>query len=124
VVVTAPDQIAETVRTYVDGLGKLRPQEIVALYAEDGVVEDPVGTEPHRGREALLEFYAGTVAVPMATELLTLKVVPGQAAFHFRMSVFIDPQKPLIIAPIEIMTFDDDGKITSMKAYWSPEDPN
>ncbi len=121
---TTPEQIAETVRRYVDGLGKLSPQEIVALYAEDGVVEDPVGTEPHRGREALLEFYAGTVAVPMATELLTLKVVPGQAAFHFRMRVFIDPQNPLIIAPIEIMTFGDGGKITSMKAYWSPDDTN
>lgn len=116
------EQITETVRTYVGGLGKLRPEEIVALYADDGVVEDPVGTEPHRGHEALLAFYANTVVVPIETELLTLKVVPGQAAFHFRMTVSIDPQKPLIIAPIEIMTFDDEGKITSMTAYWSPDD--
>jgi steroid delta-isomerase len=122
--VTAPEQIAETVRTYVDGLGKLRPEELVALYADNAFVEDPVGTEPHRGYDALLAFYAGTVAVRMETELLTLKVVPGQAAFHFRMKVFIDPQEPLIIAPIEIMTFDDHGKITSMKAYWSPDDTN
>lgn len=121
---TTPEQITETVRTYVDGLGKLRPEELVALYAEDGVVEDPVGTEPRRGHEELLAFYAGTAAVPIETELLTLKVVPGQAAFHFRMTVSIDPQKPLIIAPIEVMTFNDDGRITSMKAYWSPEDAN
>ncbi|MGO4442732.1 nuclear transport factor 2 family protein [Mycobacterium sp. 2YAF39] len=121
---TAPEQIAQTVRTYVDGLGRLRPEELVALYADTGFVEDPVGTEPHRGHDALLAFYAGTAAVRMETELITLKVVPGQAAFHFRMKVFIDPQDPLIIAPIEIMTFDDDGKITSMKAYWSPDDSN
>jgi len=24
-----------------------------------------------------------------------------------------------IVEPIDVMTFDDDGKITSMKAYWS-----
>ena len=26
------------------------------------------------------------------------------------------------LAPIDVMTFDDDGKITSMKAYWSDGD--
>ncbi len=25
------------------------------------------------------------------------------------------------IEPIEVMTFDGDGKITSMKAYWGPQ---
>jgi steroid delta-isomerase len=27
----------------------------------------------------------------------------------------------MLIEPIDVMVFGDDGKVTAMKAYWSPE---
>lgn len=31
-------------------------------------------------------------------------------------------EQTLTIAPIDVMTFDDDGKILSMRAFWNQED--
>ncbi len=43
-------------------------QGLVALYAEDGSVEDPVGSSPHLGRDAIEVFYrasAGSVVLKL-----------------------------------------------------------
>ena len=43
---------------------------------------------------------------------------PGcEAAFVFAITV----GGAMRIEPIEVMTFDGDGMITSMKAYWGPQ---
>ena len=40
-----------------------------------------------------------------------------EAAFVFALTV----AGAMRIEPIEVMTFDGSGQITSMKAYWGPE---
>ena len=40
---------------------------------------------------------------------------------HFRL-VSKFGENTFEVAPIDVMEFDDDGRITSMRAYWSPED--
>ncbi len=53
-------------------------------------------------------------------ELVTLRVAGNEAAFHFRLTVIAGDHR-MLIEPIDVMAFDDDGKVTSMKAYWSPD---
>jgi steroid delta-isomerase len=53
-------------------------------------------------------------------ELVTLRVAGNEAAFHFKLTVIAGDTR-MVIEPIDVMVFDRDGKIASMKAYWSPE---
>ncbi len=44
---------------YLTALADKDLEGILALYADDAVVEDPVGSEPHVGMAAIREFYKG-----------------------------------------------------------------
>ena len=52
---------------------------------------------------------------------MTLRVAGNEAAFLFRLTVDYGENR-MRIEPIEVQVFDDNTKITSMKAYWSPAD--
>ena len=53
-------------------------------------------------------------------ELVTLRVAGHEAAFHFKLTVTAGDSR-MLIEPIDVMVFGGDGKITAMKAYWSPD---
>lgn len=95
--------------------------DIAALYAENATLEDPVGSEPRVGKAAITEFYGALEGGSQETELLTLRVSGSSAAFHFRVVTPVGDQV-YEVEPIDVMTFDEDAKITSMRAFWSPAD--
>ena len=75
-----------------------------------------MGTDPHVGIDAIHAFYKSVAGEGMTAEMIgKVQVVGATAAFHFKIVV----DGASIVEPIDVMTFDDDGKITSMKAYWS-----
>ena len=43
------------------------------------------------------------------------------AAMAFEVRLTLD-QGPMLIRVIDVMTFNDEGKFASMKAYWGPGD--
>ena len=87
--------------------------------ADDATVEDPVGGgEVHIGRGAIHGFFKNVENAERTTELLALRVAGHEAAFMFVITVDAGGHK-VRIQPIDVMVFDADGKITSMKAYWS-----
>ncbi|MBO0679468.1 nuclear transport factor 2 family protein [Mycolicibacterium sp. S2-37] len=95
--------------------------DVAALYAEDATLEDPVGGgEVHIGREAIAGFYSNTENVEVQTELLEFRSGGNEAAFVFAITVTMGESR-MRIQPIEVMTFNPDGQIASMKAYWGPE---
>ena len=49
--------IKDALQAYVDNITEGNLEGIINLFAEDAVVEDPVGTEPKRGHAELREFY-------------------------------------------------------------------
>ena len=95
--------------------------DIAACYALDATVEDPVGSEPRRGRAAITQFYTPLEAVKRETRLLTIRVAGGAAAFHFLVQTML-PEQTVEVEPIDLMTFDEDGLITSMRAFWNDAD--
>lgn len=112
---------AANVKRYLDTVATGTPADVAALYAEDATLEDPVGGgEIHIGREAIAGFYGATANAEIATELLHIRVGGNEAAFVFAITVTMGDTK-LRIEPIEVMHFNADGEITSMKAYWGPE---
>ncbi len=114
------DRIREVVDRYIELVGSGTADEIVALYAEDAVVEDPVGSEPRAG-QAIRELYATLEGLDQRTRLLTVRIAGGEAAFHFEVATLADGVT-YTLAPVDVMAFDDDGLITSMRAYWGEED--
>jgi steroid delta-isomerase len=118
---STPEDNAATVKRYLDLAAQGKVDEIVGLYAQDGTVEDPVGGEVHIGSEAIRGFYAMIPKGDNATELFTLRALGQEAAFYWALTVEIGGNR-LRIAIISTMTFNGDGKIASMKAYWGPDD--
>ncbi len=114
------DRIREVVDRYIELVGSGTADEIVALYAEDAVVEDPVGSEPRAG-QAIRELYATLEGLDQRTRLLAVRIAGGEAAFHFEVATLADGVT-YTLAPVDVMAFDDDGLITSMRAYWGEED--
>ena len=92
---------------------------IVALYAEDATIEDPIGSELRRGTKAIRAFYeaaAGTVNMKLSGPP---RVAGREAAAP--LVVLMGPEGPdqKALDVISVMVFDEAGKITSMRAYWS-----
>ncbi|MFF2084230.1 nuclear transport factor 2 family protein [Nocardia sp. NPDC058176] len=115
------DDIRETVRRYVEAVGNGTAADIVALYREDATVEDPVGSEPHVGHAAIRKFYDVIEPLERSSELFTVRVAGDSAAFSFRIVTRFGDNS-FTLDPIDVMTFDENGLITSMRAFWSPDD--
>jgi steroid Delta-isomerase len=111
------EQITAVVNRYISLVGNGTADDLVELYA---TVEDPVGGEVHIGHQAIRGFYSAMEAVARQCELVTLRVAGKEAAFHFKLTVTAGDSK-MVIEPIDVMVFNSEGKISSMKAYWSPE---
>ena len=110
------EAITKAVNRYLETVSQGRPDDIAALYAEDATVEDPVGSEVHIGRQAIRGFYTRVENVKSKTEVVTLRALGNEAAFFWRLII-----GGMTIEIISVMTFDDEGKIASMKAYWGPD---
>ncbi len=116
------DDYANTVNRYLELIaGKGNVDEVAALYADDATIEDPIGSDLRRGRDAVREFYVAFDDADKETELVSLRIGGNEAAFFWRMTVKA-ADGGIVIEPISVMAFDDDGKITSMRAFWSPAD--
>ena len=117
---STPEDNAKTVNRYLELAAQGKVDDIVELYAEDGTVEDPVGGEVHIGREAIRGFYSMIPAGNNETETFTLRALGQEAAFYWALTVELGGNR-VNIEIISTMTFNADGKIASMKAYWGPE---
>ncbi|MBD0861733.1 nuclear transport factor 2 family protein [Gordonia sp. zg691] len=117
---TAVDTTA-LVSRYLATISNGSSTDIAALYAPDARLEDPVGAEPRIGRTAIEEFYRGLDGTDTTAELLVVRAVGREAAFHFRVTTKL-PEGSFVVEPIDVMTFDATGAITSMRAFWAPGD--
>jgi steroid delta-isomerase len=115
------EAIAQTVKSYLDLVANGKADDVLALYTADATLEDPIGSDVRRGHDAIREFYAAFQDAPKETELVELRVGGNEAAFLWRLIVDAGNSRTLI-SPISHMTFDEDAKITSMRAFWSRSD--
>ena len=117
----SPERIREVIEQYVARVASGTTDDIMELYAEGATVEDPVGTDVRTTRESIHEFYAAIEPLEQESRLVSARVADGQAAFLFELVTRVGDQT-YTLAPIDVMTFDDDGRITTMRAFWSNAD--
>ncbi|MBO9723899.1 MAG: nuclear transport factor 2 family protein [Novosphingobium sp.] len=108
---------------YVDRINAGDVEGILALFAPDAVIEDPVGTETKTGA-AIRAWFADTVA--FETRIHPLGPVRGwpgrEAALAFDVE-FTPPGSPrLRIRSIDVCSFDGQNRITHLRGYWGPDD--
>ena len=115
------DEIRNVMERYVQLMCDSDADAIMELYADDATVEDPVGGQVLQGREALHGFYAG--ASPNLQVELTgpVRVAGKECAAPMLAELTMNEQK-LYIDVIDVMTFNEDGKITGMRAFWNPQE--
>lgn len=115
------ETMVDVVHRYIAALNASDLDAVVALYAPDASVEDPVGSAPHVGLEAIRAFYAGSVALGLKVQLQgDVRAVANEVVFAF--SVQLDtPQGRLTISPIDHFRLNAQGQITSMRAFFGPE---
>jgi len=90
------------------------------LFADGAWIEDPVGTPRRTGREAIAEFWDEVHTVPDSVELrpLGITTVIGDEGI-FTMQARADLGGSIFgLDIIDLMTFDDAGKITTMRAFF------
>lgn len=113
----------EAMQAYIDGFNRSDAQAIAALYADDASVEDPVGSKPRHGKAEITKFYEASIATGAKLKLAApIRGSHGNAAamaFDVELKM---PEGQAIIRVIDVMTFNDEGKFSSMRAYWAPGD--
>jgi steroid delta-isomerase len=91
----------------------------LALWADDATMEDPVGSPVRRGREEIGAFYDESTAPVDSVELRPVgpaQVVGNEAAFVFEVRPVVGGVT-MAMPVIDVMTFDDDARITSQRAF-------
>jgi steroid delta-isomerase len=91
------------------------------IWAEDAVVEDPVGAPPHRGIEALTStFWARSRnAAPRLTLLQDVIVCGNEAIAIMSAEVGHESDRRTLAPVVDHFTFDDAAKIVGMRAFFN-----
>jgi steroid delta-isomerase len=112
------NQIRQTYQRYTELVNKGDVDGILELYADDASIEDPVGSEPRVGRDAIRAFYeasAGTITMKVSG---SVRVAGHEAATPLK--VLMGPEgEQSVLEIISTMAFDEAGKVTAMRAFWS-----
>jgi steroid delta-isomerase len=101
---------------------------VAGLYADDAIVEDPAGSAPLVGRDEILAFYRGAIE-RVRPERVTVTgpvrmLADGSTAAIPLQSRSTRDGRRVVVDIIDIFTFDEAGSISSMRAYWGPENVN
>jgi steroid delta-isomerase len=115
-VLAYPDPKVVAVENYIEALNNEDIEFIKALYADDATAEDPVGSEILEGHAAVIALYAdGAFKSDLTAELTgPIRIAGNSAAFSFNL--YVNGMKMEVI---DVFEFNEDNKVTSLKAYWS-----
>jgi steroid delta-isomerase len=123
--VPSPDQLRSRVAEYVDAVNSRDADAIAAQFTEDAHHHDPVSNPPNIGRAAIASFFENGIAASQAWTF-TAKAIhtcADHVAIDFEIAV-VTGGATMTIAGIEIFDADDDGRFTSVRAYWDDADLN
>ncbi len=96
----------------------------LALFADDGELEDPVGSSPRTGHDGLAAFWDEIHDAKRAGVERTVRMVQGplvcglEAAWAFELGIPGD-RSTVVVAIIDQATFTGEGKIRQLRAFWS-----
>ena len=110
------------VEAYYDAISRGAIDAILAMFAPDAVMRDPVGQPPASDDMARRGRYTGIGAIfsSFSIEPERVYVSAGEAAAVWTARAQTKAGKDIAFSGASTFTFDGAGKITSMSAYWEP----
>jgi len=117
----SPSELRATIESYVEMMCQSDIDGIMALYADDATAEDPVGGDVQRGSEAIKNFYSMTAPLLQVELTGPICVAGNECAFPLLAQLTMGDDISYLDAT-DVLTFNDDGKISRMRAYWDPQE--
>ncbi|AFY57723.1 SnoaL-like polyketide cyclase [Rivularia sp. PCC 7116] len=120
----APKLVRKFVAQYFEATRSNNAQEWASRFANNAIVEDPVGTTPINNSKQILElgkaFMSGFENVGLHEEFV--HVIGNDAAARWTGRGLTKEGKQVRFEGINIFNFNSDGKIVNLKGYWSPDE--
>jgi steroid delta-isomerase len=117
---TLTEKIRATIQGYFDAYDSGSVEAILALLDDDVAIEDPVGSEVLRGA-AVRELYERAVALKVKLVATgPFRIAGHEAAFPLRGTAVLE-SGPIEYEVIDVMVFNEHGRIKSMRAFFGPE---
>lgn len=113
------DPIRRIYDRYPELLNKGDVEGIVGLYAEDASIRDPIGSDLRRGRDSIRVFYQRAAAARATMRRTGPARVAGLEAATPVVVLMAPEGQRSALDVISAMGFDEGGKISSMRAFWS-----
>ena len=116
-------QMKNALQAYVDAYNRNDLAALLALYSDDATVEDPYGTPAKVGKLAIEDFYRDAMLSGAVLRLSApIRGSMGDSAAMAFEAVVNTPQGEMRVRVIDLMTFNEAGLITSMRAYFGESD--
>ena len=115
-----PQQIEAVIEDAFAGLVAFDVQRVVNNFASDAVLEDPVGTPPIQGTEAIAAYLETfpTLFSQMKLYSLDIKVGGQEAAVKWRLRFTTRTGKVFFLDGIGFFKFNQEGKIQTEKEFF------
>ena len=111
---------SEVVDALLQAWSRLDADEIASFYAEDAVWEDPVPSEPVRGRQAIRDRIARFIPHVSDVRMETLhQAATGPIVMHERIDHVTYRGRRLALWAMSIYEIED-GLIRANREYWDP----
>ena len=113
-------QIEAIIEDAFAGLISFDAQRVLVHYADDAVLEDPVGTPPMQGKDAIAAYLATFPTLFNQMKLYALDIKPGgqEAGVSWRIRFTTKTGKVFFLEGIGFFKFNDQGKIESEKQFF------
>jgi len=109
-------------QAYIDGFNADDADAIMALFADNAVIEDPVGS-PLKSRAEFDAFIRQ--GVRFGARLKLAAPIRGSHGNHAAMVftvTYVQAGVRYTTNSMDVMTFDEAGKIIRMDGFWGPSD--
>jgi ketosteroid isomerase-like protein len=117
-----PEQIRAVIESYYTNVAAMNAEGVLPNFAEDAISHDPVGEPPAKVHEGFSEFIGRLQAVfiSLETAIESIFISGNSAAVKWKTQGVSKTGKSVIFEGITVFEMNDDGKIQTTRAYWSP----
>ena len=115
-----PEQIEALVTDVFNKFAAFDAQGTAALYAPDGTIEDPVGTTPVQGTQAIIAYLQTfpTILDEIRVQHFDVTVAGQEAAIKWRLRFKTKTGNVFFVDGIGIFKINEQGKVQSDRGYF------
>ena len=116
-----PQQMRDVIERYAAAVTASNVEAILALYADNGSCQVPVGGPVHEGIDAVRAFYEGNELAQSLVLTGPIRVA-GQEAAAPMLARVLFAEVVYELDVVDVAEFNDDGLLTSLRAFYSLDD--